>query len=42
MGAVEFIGPDNTVTSRLTADTLMEMYHRHCVATDIQPLDLVD
>jgi hypothetical protein len=42
MGAVEFIGPDNAVTGRVTADALMEMYHRHCAANDIQPLDLVD
>jgi 2,4'-dihydroxyacetophenone dioxygenase len=42
MGAVEFIGADNTVTSRVTADTLMEIYHQYCAANDKQPLDLVD
>src|SRR5262249_31028410 len=42
MGAVEFIGPDNTVTDRITADTLMEMYQQHCAANGIQALDLVD
>lgn len=42
MGAVEFIGSDHTVTGRVTADTLMEMYQRHCAANDLHPLDLVD
>jgi 2,4'-dihydroxyacetophenone dioxygenase len=42
MGAVEFIGPDNTVTDRITADRLMEMYQQHCAANGIQALDLVD
>jgi 2,4'-dihydroxyacetophenone dioxygenase len=42
MGAVEFIGPDNTITARATADSLMEIYNQHCAANGIEPLDLVD
>lgn len=42
MGAVEFIGPDKSVTNRVTADTLMEIYHQYCAANGIQPLDLLD
>jgi 2,4'-dihydroxyacetophenone dioxygenase len=42
MGAIEYLGPDNTVTSCYTADTLRELYNRHCAANDIQPIDLVD
>ena len=42
MGAVEFIGADNTVTSRVTADTLMQIYHQYCAANAVEPLDLVD
>ncbi|HEV2668849.1 MAG TPA: cupin domain-containing protein [Blastocatellia bacterium] len=42
MGAVELIGPDDTVTDRITADTLMEAYQQHCAANGIQALDLVD
>jgi len=42
MGAVEYLGLDNAVTARFTADTLMQCYHEHCAANNIQPLDLVD
>ncbi len=42
MGAVEFLGPDNTVTKRVTADNLLETYRQYCEANGVQPLDLVD
>jgi 2,4'-dihydroxyacetophenone dioxygenase len=42
IGAVEYLGPDHSVTALVTADTLMERYHRHCAANNISPLDLVD
>jgi 2,4'-dihydroxyacetophenone dioxygenase len=41
-GAVEYLGPENTVTNRFTADTLMECYRQYCAANNIEPLDLVD
>lgn len=40
-GAVEYLGPDNQVTARFTADTLMDIYRRHCAAIGIEPLDLL-
>jgi 2,4'-dihydroxyacetophenone dioxygenase len=41
-GAVEYLGPDGNITTVYTAETLMELYRRHCAATGIEPLDLVD
>lgn len=41
-GAVEYLGPDNQVTARFTADTLREIYHRHCAEIGIEPPDLLD
>jgi quercetin dioxygenase-like cupin family protein len=42
MGAVEYLGPENNVTNRFTADTLMECYRQYCASNNIEPLDLVD
>jgi quercetin dioxygenase-like cupin family protein len=42
MGAVEYLGPNNNITSVYTADALMELYRQHCAATDIEVLDLID
>jgi 2,4'-dihydroxyacetophenone dioxygenase len=42
MGAVEYLGPDDAVTSIYTADTLLEMYQKHCAAHDIEVLDIID
>jgi hypothetical protein len=42
MGAVEYLGPDDAVKSIYTADTLLEMYQKHCAAHDIEVLDLID
>lgn len=42
LGAVEYLGPDGAVTHRYTAQTLKEIYERHCAATGIEPIDLVD
>ncbi len=42
MGAVEFIGADNSVIRCVTADSLKEIYHQYCTANNIQLLDLVD
>lgn len=41
-GAVEYLGPDNAVTARFTADTLMNCYREYCAANSITPIDLVD
>ncbi|HEX6929799.1 MAG TPA: cupin domain-containing protein [Gammaproteobacteria bacterium] len=40
MGAVEYLGPGNTVSARYTAETLRELYHRHCEENGIAPLNL--
>ncbi|MEW6737849.1 MAG: 2,4'-dihydroxyacetophenone dioxygenase family protein [Acidobacteriota bacterium] len=42
MGTVEYLGPDHTVTGYVTADTLKDLYHQHCAANHVEPLDLVD
>jgi 2,4'-dihydroxyacetophenone dioxygenase len=42
MGAVEYLGPNNNITSVYTADTLMKLYRRHCAAKGPELLDLVD
>lgn len=42
MGAVEYLAADQTVTARYTSDTLMHLYHAHCQAQGIAPLDLLD
>ena len=42
MGAVEYLGPSDTVTSVYTADTLLELYRRHCEEHGLEVLDLVD
>ena len=42
MGAVEYLGPDGTVTSRYTCETLRTAYHRYCAEQGIEPLDLDD
>jgi quercetin dioxygenase-like cupin family protein len=41
-GAVEYLGPDDRVTSIYTADVLMEMYRRYCEANEIEVLELTD
>jgi quercetin dioxygenase-like cupin family protein len=41
-GSVEFLGPDNTVTRSVSADTLMEIYRQYCTMKGIETLDLVD
>lgn len=40
-GAVEYLGPDDTVTARFTSSTLFEAYRQHCAAKAIAILDLV-
>jgi quercetin dioxygenase-like cupin family protein len=42
IGAVEYLRPDYSVTARVTADTMMELYQRHCAANNVPPADLVD
>jgi 2,4'-dihydroxyacetophenone dioxygenase len=42
MGAVEYLGPDQKVTTRFTADRLHTLYREYCAANGIEPLDLVD
>jgi quercetin dioxygenase-like cupin family protein len=42
MGAVEYLGPDGTLTSRYTASRLFEIYREHCEANRLDILDLVD
>jgi len=41
-GAVEYLGADGDVTARYTAQTLMKIYHEHCAAQSIEPIDLAD
>lgn len=40
MGAVEFLGPGDTVTARITAATRLADYIRHCRDTGFRPLEL--
>jgi hypothetical protein len=42
MGAVEYLGPGDSVTARYTAETLRTEYHRYCAEKSIEPLDLDD
>jgi 2,4'-dihydroxyacetophenone dioxygenase len=42
MGAVEYLGPGDIVTSIYTADTLLELYQQYCAAQDIEVLDLIN
>lgn len=42
MGAVEYLGPNNAVTARYTADVLLDCYREYCAANNITPIDLVD
>jgi 2,4'-dihydroxyacetophenone dioxygenase len=42
MGAVEYLGPSDNVTSVYTADTLLELYRRHCEEHGQEVLDLID
>ena len=42
MGAVEYLDSDGAVTHRYTAQTLMDIYERHCAAIGIETVDLVD
>lgn len=42
MGAVEYLGPDETVTDVYTADRLMEMYRQYCVANNVEFVNLRD
>jgi 2,4'-dihydroxyacetophenone dioxygenase len=41
-GAVEYLGADNAVTARFTANTLMDCYREYCAANNLTPIDLVD
>jgi len=41
-GAVEYLDPDGSVSSRWTASRLLEIYRAHCAANGAQALDLVD
>jgi quercetin dioxygenase-like cupin family protein len=41
MGAVEYLGPDGTVTSRYTASRLFDIYREHCAASGLDVLDLM-
>jgi len=42
MGAVEFLGPDNTVTRSVSGDSLKSIYQQYCETNGIEALDLVD
>jgi quercetin dioxygenase-like cupin family protein len=42
MGAVEYLGAHGAVTHRYTAQTLKDLYERHCSAHGIEAVDLVD
>lgn len=42
MGVVEYLDDDGRVTRRYAAGDLLDLYHRHCVANGILPVDLVD
>lgn len=42
MGAVEYLAPDRTVTTRYTSETLMDLYHAYCRKQGIEPLDLLE
>jgi len=42
MGAVEYLGPGNSVTSVYTADILWDLYRRHCEEHGLEILDLID
>ena len=42
MGAVEYLGPGDTVIRCYTAQTLLDLFRRHCPAHGIQALDLVE
>ena len=41
-GAVEYLGPNNAVTARFTANTLLDCYREYCAANNTTPIDLVD
>ncbi|WP_372526401.1 cupin domain-containing protein [Piscinibacter sp.] len=41
MGAVEYLGPDGAVTRRIRTDDRVADYRRHCLATGVEPLDLM-
>ncbi len=42
MGSVEYLGRNNTVTARYSAETLKATYLQYCEANGIKPLDLDD
>ena len=42
MGAVEYLGPSDSVTSVYTADTLSDLYRRHCEEDGLEIVDLTD
>lgn len=42
MGAVEYIGPDNSITRSITGETLLEIYKEYCKTNNIEVLDLID
>jgi 2,4'-dihydroxyacetophenone dioxygenase len=42
MGAVEYLGPDDSITTVYTADTLLHLYRQYCISNDIRLVDLVD
>lgn len=41
-GAVEYLSPGDSVTNVYTADTLLELYRRHCEEHGLEVLDLID
>lgn len=41
-GAVEFMGPGNTVARSVSGNDLRALYQQHCEANGIEMLDLVD
>lgn len=41
MGAVEYLGPDNAVVARYTAESLRALYLQYCEENGIDALDLV-
>ncbi len=42
MGEVEYLGADGEVSARYGAETLLELYRRHCEQQGLEVLDLVD
>jgi 2,4'-dihydroxyacetophenone dioxygenase len=42
MGRVEYLGPDDSITSVYTADVLNELYRQYCAVSNVEVVDLID